>query len=73
MNKSPEMGSGGDALGNPNGNVGLWNKNVGRGPFDLKFHQLLERFHPAASRGKNSMCPRGFVPTPPACTKYVRS
>ena len=34
MHMSPVEGWGVEALGKPNGNVGLWNKKVGIGPGD---------------------------------------
>ena len=67
---SPSM-EGSAALGKANGYVGFCHRNVGwiLRKF-CKFQKVLLRVHPAASRGKNSRCPRVFVPPgPPAWTK----
>ena len=59
-------------MGKLKGNVGFGNKKVGGGPVGLQFHQLLGLVQPASGRGKNFMCPRGYLPTQPACTKSPR-
>ena len=64
--------SGSVTLGKPNGKVGFCHKSVGAIFPSFRFHQLLFLFHPAVSRGKNSRCPLGFLPGPPACTKSPR-